>query len=340
MIAKTPEPTFALLVLPESTPASIYGLYEVFLSVGRDWELLTGEKPTGGRIRPRIVARDGVPPASRYGVPITPHEGLGDADVVIVSDLAFPPDWDPRGQWPVEAGWLRERHAAGAMICSVCTGTVMLAEAGLLDGHTVTTHWAIVDLMRRHYPEVELAPQRILTPSGEGGRIVTGGGSSAWADLALHLVARFSSGSEAVRAAKIFLLGDHSEGQLPFAGARRPQRHDDAVIADVQTWLADNYYGENPVALMTARSGLSTRTFTRRFRAATGYAPIDYVQTLRIEEAKQLLETGKSPVDAIAFDVGYEDPNSFRRLFKRMVGVTPARYRQRFARIADPAGDR
>ena len=342
MSAKTEEsqePNFALLVLPESTPASIYGLYEVFQSVGRDWEILTGEKPTGGRIRARIVAKDGTPPPSRFGVSITPHEGLGNPDVVIVSDLAFPPDWDPRGQWPAEAAWLRERYAAGAMICSVCTGTVMLAEAGLLDGHTVTTHWAIVDLMKRHYPAVELAPQRILTPSGEGGRIVTSGGASAWADLALHLVARFSSGTEAVRAAKIFLLGDHSEGQLPFAGARRPQRHDDAVIAEVQSWIADNYHTENPVAVMAHRSGLSPRTFARRFRAATGYAPIDYVQTLRIEEAKQLLETEKSAVDAIAFDVGYEDPNSFRRLFKRMVGVTPARYRQRFARIAAPAGD-
>ena len=340
MTSANPEPTFALLVLPESTPASIYGLHEVFLAVGRDWELLTGEKPTGGRIRSRIVAKDGVTPPSRFGVPIAPHEGLGEADVVIVSDLAFPPDWSPRGQWPVEAEWLRERHAAGAMICSVCTGTVMLAEAGLLDGHTVTTHWAIVDLMKAHYPSVELAPQRILTPSGDGDRIVTSGGSSAWADLALHLVARFSGGTEAVRAAKIFLLGDHSEGQLPFAGARRPQRHDDAAIADAQTWISDNYHVENPVALMAARSGLPPRTFTRRFRAASGYAPIDYVQTLRIEEAKQLLETGPAPVDEVAFDVGYEDPNSFRRLFKRMVGVTPARYRQRYAKIATPVAPR
>ena len=334
MTAARREPKFALLVLPESTPASIYGLYEVFQSVGRDWGALTGEKPAGGRIQAHIVARDGVPPASRFGVPIFPHQGLGDADVVIVADLAFPAGSDPRGRWPVEASWLRERHAAGAMICSVCTGTLMLAEAGLLDGHTVTTHWAIVDLIKRCYPSVRLAPQRILTASGEGGQIVTSGGSSAWADLALHLVARFSGGTEAVRAAKIFLLGDHSEGQLPFAGARTAQRHDDAVIAQVQRWIVDHYRAQSPVALMAAHSGLSPRTFARRFRAATGYTPIDYVQTLRIEEAKQLLESADSPVDEIAFEVGYEDPNSFRRIFKRLVGITPARYRQRFARIA------
>jgi transcriptional regulator GlxA family with amidase domain len=104
----------------------------------------------------------------------------------------------------------------------------------------------------------------------------------------------------------------------------------------VQRWIVDHYQAPNPVASMVAHSGLSPRTFTRRFRAATGYAPIDYVQTLRIEEAKQLLEAEKTPVDQIAFEVGYEDPNSFRRIFKRLVGVTPARYRQRFARIARP----
>lgn len=115
---------------------------------------------------------------------------------------------------------------------------------------------------------------------------------------------------------------------------KRAQR--DAVIAEVQRWIADHYHAENPVPLMTAYSGLPPRTLTRRFRAATGYTPIDYVQTLRVEEAKQLLETETSSVEDIAFEVGYEDPNSFRRLFKRLVGVTPARYRERFGRIANP----
>jgi transcriptional regulator GlxA family with amidase domain len=328
------EPIVALLVLPESTPAAIYGLYEVFDCVGRTCKDLTGEKPAGCRMRPRIVAPGGRTPDSIIGIPIPPQEGLGAADIVVVADLALPAGFDPVGGWPAEAAWLRERHAAGAVICSVCTGTVMLAEAGLLDGETATTHWSAVGLIEARYPRVRLAPQRVLTPSGVGDRIVTSGGASAWADLALYLIARFSSGTEAVRTAKIFLLGDHSEGQLPFAGARRALRHDDANIAAVQDWIADNYHRENPVAAMAARSGLVPRTFVRRFKAATGYTPLDYVQTLRIEEAKQLLETGSAPVDEVGFEVGYEDANFFRRLFRRMTGVTPARYRQRFSRIA------
>ncbi len=329
-----PAPIVALLVLPESTPASIYGLYEVFNAVGHQWESLTGEAAAGGRMKPRIVARDGIPPPSALGLPIAPQEDLGPADIVIIADLAFNAEFDPRGRWPTETAWLRERYEAGAVVCSVCTGTLALAEAGLLDGETVTTHWAASDLIAAHYPGVHLAPQRILTASGDGDRILTAGGTSAWADLALYLVARFSSGTEAVRAAKIFLLGDHSEGQLPFAGARKAQSHDDAIVAEAQEWIVDNYHRANPVAVMTTRSGLAPRTFLRRFKTATGYTPTDYVQTLRIEEAKQLLETGSLSVEAIGFEVGYEDPNFFRRLFKRMTGITPARYRQQFSKIA------
>lgn len=334
------EPTVALLVLPESTPASIYGLYEVFDSVGHQWQLLTGEAPAGGRMRPRIVARDGLPPPSTLGLPIPPQEGLGAADIVIVADLAVASDFDPFDRWPEEAAWLRDRYAAGAVVCSVCTGTLALAEAGLLDGETATTHWAASGLIEAHYPKIRLAPQRILTASGEGARILTAGGASAWAELALYLVARFSSGTEAVRAANIFLLGDHSEGQLPFAGARKAQSHDDAIVANAQVWITDNSHRANPVAVMTARSGLAPRTFLRRFKAATGYTPTDYVQTLRIEEAKQMLETGSLSVEAIGFEVGYEDPNFFRRLFKRTTGITPARYRQRLSRIAMAEAER
>ena len=112
-----------------------------------------------------------------------------------------------------------------------------------------------------------------------------------------------------MRAAKIFLLGDHSDGHLPFFGARKAQSHNDAIVADVQTWIVDNYHPGNPVAAMAARSGLTPRTFLRRFKAATGYTRTGYVQTLRIEEAKQLLETGTLPVEATGFEVGYEDPD-------------------------------
>lgn len=327
-------PIFALLALPETTPAALYSLYEIFLSAGRTWEELTGEKSEVRRLLPQIVTRDGEPVATPFGLSIAPHAPLGDADVVIVTDIALENGFEPKGRWLDEIAWVKKRYDEGAIICSVCTGTIFLAEAGLLNGHEATTHWSAVDLLKEKYPDVRITPQRILTTAGSGDQIITGGGATSWEDLALHLVARFCGGAEAVRISKIFLLGDHAEGQLPFAGAKKSRRHDDAIIEKVQSWIAENYHLGNPVAQMVKQSGLSERTFLRRFRSATGYSAMDYVQTLRIEEAKHMLEATDSAIEMIAIEVGYEEPNYFRRLFKRKVGITPGKYRQKFSKIA------
>ncbi|MCT7377597.1 GlxA family transcriptional regulator [Chelativorans salis] len=325
-----------LLALPETTPTSIYGLHEIFSAVGVAWREITGEEVDVRRLETRIVARQADAFPSSLGVPIAPHAALEDtgrADVVIVTDLALAPEESPRGKWREEAAWVREQSRQGATICSVCTGSVFLAEAGLLDGVEATSHWGVTRIFAAHYPQVKLHPDRILCPAGPEHRIVTGGGAGTWTDLALYLIARFCGTAEAVRIAKVFVLGDRSEGQLPFASMRKVPSHQDAVIGRCQEWLADHYTEANPVARMAALSGLPERTFKRRFKAATGYAPIDYVQALRIEEAKQLLETTAEPTDMIAHLAGYDDPAFFRRLFKRITGATPARYRQRYRYI-------
>lgn len=322
----------SLLAVPETTPANYYGLLEVLSSVGTAWTRLTGEPSTSRPMDVRLVGRTRQPFVSPVGPVITPQmtlEDAGTADVVVVTDLALPA-LAVDMEWDEETAWLRAQSDAGAIVCSVCTGSVLLAEAGLLDGIEATTHWGAVEFFRRRYPKVLLCPERILCPAGREHRIVTGGGPASWEDLAIYLIARFCGEDEARRIAKIFLFGDRSDGQLPFAAMGRPRHHQDAVIGRCQEWLAENYAQPTPIAAMVAASGLPERTFKRRFKAATGYAPIDYVQALRIEEAKQLLETTGEPTEMVAHLVGYGDPAFFRRLFKRRTGVTPARYRQRF----------
>lgn len=332
--------TVALVVLPETTPGVVYGLHEMFASVGTAWAEVTGEDaPCACRFRPVLASRDGKAVRSPAGLPIVADAALAElrrVDIAVVTDLAIDMAADPRGRWPQEAAWLAARHAEGTLVASVCTGSVLLAEAGLLDEVEATTHWAAVPVFRDHYPAVELKPARVLCPAGEGHRIVTSGGSAAFADLVLYLVARFAGKSEARRIARLFLIGDRSEGQLPFAAMARPRTHDDRVIAQVQEWIADHYAEPRPVAEMARRAGMTERTFTRRFRRATGYAPTEYVLALRMEEAKQMLETTAEPTERVAEAVGYSDSASFRRLFKRIVGVSPARYRQRFGgRLGD-----
>ena len=326
----------SLLALPESTGSVLYGLYDILTSVCHMWREVTGEASAHPGFEVRIVAPTATPFTCFGGVPVHPDADLAgtlETDIILVTDLAVDLEQDPRGRWPETVAWLVDQHRQGTLLCSVCTGSLLLAETGLLDGREATIHWAFKELFARSYPAVNLKAERIFVPSGPGARIITTGGAGTWEDLALYLISHFCGETEAVKTAKIFLLGDRTEGQLPFAAVTRPRRHEDAVIADCQVWIADNYAVANPVSRMVERSGLAERTFKRRFKAATGYTPVEYVQTLRIEEAKQQLETTATPTDDIGAVVGYEDPAFFRRLFKRQTGVTPARYRQRVRSI-------
>ncbi|NZA26489.1 helix-turn-helix domain-containing protein [Luteimonas sp. SJ-92] len=328
----------AILALPETTPMAVYGLYEVFSAVGWMWERLTGEPVAARRMRPQIVAMSPAPIASAVGTPIQPQAVIAQVpacDIVIATDVELPLAPGAADRWAPAAGWIRSQLEAGAIVCSTCSGSLFLAEAGLLDGRDAASHWSAADLFRDRYPQVRLRPERILCDSGAEGRLITTGGASSWQDLALYLIGRCCGPAEAVRIAKIFLIGDRADGQLPFAAMTRPRQHGDAVISACQAWIAEHYDASNPVARMVQRSGLPERSFKRRFRNATGYTPMGYVQALRIEEAKQMLETGEARIDAIAAAVGYEDPAFFRRLFRRHAGITPARYRQRYRTMKD-----
>ena len=335
-LAKLGDVSVSLVAVPEVSAAVVYGLHEVFTCVGTAWETLTGEQTNCRRMRPRIVGASTAPLQTSMGANMIAEHTFQEAhrsDIVIVADLNLFSGTDPQGRWPDATTWLRDQHAKGATICSVCSGSLMLAEAGLLDGCEATSHWSARQFFQRHYPKVLLRAERIIVPAGDGHRLVTSGGSTSWTDLALYLVARFCGDAEARHIAKIFLFGDRSDGQLPFAAMARPAQHDDAVISQSQIWIADNYAAPNPVAAMVKQSTLTDRTFKRRFKNATGYAPLEYVQSLRIEEAKQILETTDIPISDVATSVGYEEPNSFRRLFKRTTGISPHQYRLRFARI-------
>jgi transcriptional regulator GlxA family with amidase domain len=328
------KPLIALLAAPETSPSVLYGFYDVLLSVGAVYPDMTAGTPGDAMLDVRIVSATGEPFRCFGNVPIEPHatiDMIERADVAIVCDMYTPIDSAPHDRYASEIAWLRRVHGNGTLVASVCSGSLILAEAGLLDGRECTTHWAYRDLFREQYPRVKLAASSILNLSCEGEGIVTAGGVTAWQDLALHIIARLCGVQHALRTAKVYLFSGHEDGQLPFASMCRRIQSNDAIIANCQRWIADNYTCQNPVASMAEHSGLAPRTFARRFRAATGYLPMEYVHALRIEEAKQIIETDDADMDEAGYLVGYEDPTFFRRLFKRQVGLTPAAYRRKFS---------
>lgn len=303
-------------------------------SVGAVYPDMTVGEPGPEALDVRIVSRTGEPFRCIGNILVEPHASLADAgpaDAVVICDMYSPIGTPPRGAYDELGVWLHRLHAGGALISSVCSGSLVLAETGMLDEREATVHWAYGEMFALNYPSVRLQKNDILCLSSEADGIVTAAGVTSWQDLALYLIARFCGRQRALETAKVFLLSGHDDGQLPFAAMNRRPAASDAVIADCQQWIAEHYAEDNPVQTMIDRSGLNARTFSRRFRAATGQTPLDYVQAMRIEEAKQMLETGDAPIDDISVSVGYEDPSSFRRLFRRKAGVSPAAYRRKFA---------
>lgn len=332
-----PRPLIALLAAPTSSCSVLYGLYDVLITTGVAFADLTAGEPGEEAFDVRVVSLDGRPFECLGGVPVAPHAALPDLpqpEAIVVCDMYTPPDMPPVGLYSELARWLRHFHAQGALISSVCSGGVVLAETGLLDGREATAHWAYADLFARAYPKVRLRRECTLCLSAEADRIVTAGGTMSWQDLVLYLIARFCGTRRALETAKVHLLAAHGDGQLPYASINRRVNSSDMAIARCQEWIASHYAEPHPVQRMAEFAQLHPRTFARRFHAATGRSPLDYVHALRVEEAKQMLEVGEEPVDEVAAAVGYENPAAFRRLFQKLAGTTPAAYRRKFAALA------
>jgi transcriptional regulator GlxA family with amidase domain len=324
----------SIVVFSECDPSIIYGVFDTLWAAGK-----LCKDPPEPIFEPRIVSAERGPLELITGVSIIPQDSIDDVEE---TDIVFVPN--PVVLTPEELhaldrriiDWVAKMHSRGALICSACGGSLVLAAAGLLSGRETTTHWSHVPVFRQEFPDVLLHEDRILVQSGDGHNIISCGGASSWQDLVLLLIARYGSGEEAIRISRFFLYQWHRDGQLPYASMAVNVVHADAVVLKCQAWLAENYERADVVGEVVRVSGLPKRTFDRRFKAATGYSPLAYVQALRIEEAKQMLETGSDLVDAIGRDVGYEDASSFSRLFRRLTGISPGDYRRRF-RIPDYA---
>jgi transcriptional regulator GlxA family with amidase domain len=226
---------------------------------------------------------------------------------------------------------LRRQHERGALLASYCTGSFILAEAGLLDGGVATTHWAKAKTFAKRYPEVDLRVSEILT---EQNHILCSGAVTTSLNLALRLVEKFAGRDVAAATAKMMLIDTNRVSQLSFASLPDEPQHSDALVARAQRWMEKSLQQGFSLAGLAQHLAVSERTLNRRFKSATGEAPLHYLQTLRVDVAKRLLETKGLNVDAVSARVGYGDLSTFRRLFKRETGLSPREYQRRFSRNA------
>lgn len=323
-----------LVATPDTQVGPLSGLYEA-LNAFPLLATLESDLPTNP-FEVEIVAPDGASGAAARGasgLPLGAHRTYAEVertDIVVLPLMMFAERRWVTGRYPGLVAWLRRQHEHGALLASTCTGVLLLAETGLLRGREATLHWAFAPTFRENFPDVRLRTEQVLITSGEDREFVMTGGITSWHDLALHLIARYVGPTAARAMGRLLMLEWHGDGQAPYIEFVPRIGHGDAEVREAQRWLAAHLDASHPVDRIVARSGLSRRTLERRFRSATGHAPIGYVQHLRVAEAKRRLERSAQPVEEIALAVGYENTAFFRSLFKRTTHLTPGAYRRKF----------
>lgn len=320
----------AVVALPEAMLSTLAGIYDVLNSRPlRE----PGSPPARAPFEVEIVGEAAGPLLLASGVPIQVQRAVAsvdECDIVVVPSLLLQGHRWEQGRYPPLAEWVERMHRQGAVVCSACSGIFLLAETGLFDGRDATVHFHYAPQFRATFPKVPVHPERVLVVSGLREELVSSGASATWHDLVLYLIARFAGATDAQETARAFALQWHHDGLAPYITFQGKSDHHDAEIETAQRWLDSHFSVANPVEEMIRRSRLAERTFKRRFTAATGLAPLAYVQRLRVEDAKRRLERTDDPVDDISWRVGYEDAAFFRRVFKRTTGLAPGAYRKRF----------
>lgn len=225
--------------------------------------------------------------------------------------------------------WILEQYKNGSEAASLCLGAFVLAATGLLDGKTCSTHWLFANEFRTMFPAVHLVDNKIVT---EQNGVYTSGGANSYWNLLLHLVEKYTSREMAILAAKFFVLDIDRNSQSPFTIFKGQKIHEDDEIKKVQEFIEANYTGKISVDELCEKFSIGRRTFERRFKKATNNSVVEYIQRVKIEAAKKQLETGRRTVNEVMFEVGYNDVKAFRELFKKITGLSPVEYRNKYNR--------
>lgn len=308
----------ALLLLDNALGSAVAAMADMFRVANRF-------APEGVRFHTEVVAPD--PAARLFGEGLAFRPGPPDARY----DLVILPPVMERETFLLEPGtgaWLRRAAEGGAVLCSVCASAFFLAEAGVLEGKSATTHWSLEEGFRARFPHIPLEINRLLI---DHGNVITCGGVTAYNELVLHLVARYASVETAFQLARLLLIDPGRDSQALYKSVKTRIVTDDREIARIAAWMEERLEEEITVESLAARAGMAPRTLLRRFKSAAGKLPSVHLQDLRVERAKTLLATTPLSFPEITGRCGYRDASSFRRLFTEKAGASPGAYRKRFA---------
>lgn len=320
---RQPPLDIVLVAYPAAQKAALYGLTDLFAVADE----LSRKRLERTAPVLRVLSMD----PDRFTGASSGREGdstsLPDAPsvVIIPPSLTGPPNPETV---PELLAWLRTCHEGGSILAAVCAGTFLLAASGLLDGRPATTHWSAAARLQQAFPAIRIDPDRLLVDDGD---ILTVGGIMSWPDLGLRLIDRLLGPTAMLETARYLLIDPPRHDQRQYRHFVPNLTHGDRTILKVQHWLRTEPARNATVADMISVSGLEERTFLRRFHKTTSHTPLDYLQRLRVEKSRDLLETTALPLEQIAWEAGYQDSGAFRKIFTRLMGQTPAAYRRRFS---------
>ena len=253
-------------------------------------------------------------------------------DDVKQTDLIFIPAFDGKMETVLETNkafipWIIEQYAKGAEVVSLCVGAFLLAKTGLLDGRKCSTHWRAAEEFRKMFPAVDLVTDKIITE--EQGIYTSGGATSYW-NLLLYLVEKYTNRETAILTSKIFAIDLKRDSQTQFIIFKGQRAHTDEDVKKAQKYIESNFQEKFTVDELSSACALSRRSLERRFKKATHNTVSEYIQRVKIEAAKKSFETSRKNISEVMFDVGYSDTKAFRGIFKKITGMTPFDYRNKY----------
>jgi transcriptional regulator GlxA family with amidase domain len=312
-----------------SSVACIVGAYEMFVLANQFWK-------DSGRKEFAKIELVGASRKAKFEqglFTVTPHTniaGLRKTDLILIPSLARNYEKATKGN-KLMIDWVKEQYRNGAEIASMCSGAFMLAAAGLLDGKRCSTHWCYADNFRALFPKVILQAEKLITD--ENG-IYTNGGGYSFLNLVIYLLEKYYDRQTAIYCSKLFQVEIDRQSQSPFIIFNGQKSHGDEIVKKAQDYIESRLDEKISIEELSSRFAVGRRNFDRRFFKATGNTPIEYAQRVRIESAKKSLERTRKSINDVMYEVGYSDVKAFREVFKKITGMSPLDYKNRYNKEA------
>ena len=309
--------------------SSIIGAYKIFTRANAHWketrrkELFTVQL---AGISKKVEFYGGL-------FTVKPHTNIS---AIVKTNLIIIPSLNHNYQKAIKGNkllidWMEQQYKDGAEIASICTGAFLLASSGLLDGKTCSTHWAAADNFRTMFPKVNLQTDKLITD--ENG-IYTNGGAYSFLNLIIYLVEKYYDRQTAIFCSKVFQIEMDRQTQSAFIIFKGQKLHGDEMVQQAQAYIESNLDEKISVEHLSSRFSIGRRNFDRRFIKATGNTPVEYSQRVKIESAKKALETSRKTINEVMYEVGYSDVKAFREVFRKITGMSPLEYRNKYNKEA------